>query len=201
LALKLYLINKLNDDELIFGIGIPSKYILGLRKATDLHIKKFYANHHHTCNDKDKHSSTIGSSSSSIVIPKDRISTQINGFCSHHNMAIDAGRIIRRNHVNCRVISIGPNSSSLLWNGYEVIYDVNGCQAGYLLPKCDADIASYINNLPHQDSINMVKRLSKYEGILTRSSTGLNVLCALKLAEEIGSGGVVVTVACDNGLY
>ena len=45
----------------------------------------------------------------------------------------------------------------------------------------------------------MARRLAKEEGIFAGTSTGLNVVAALKLAKEISQGGTVVTVACDSG--
>jgi len=45
----------------------------------------------------------------------------------------------------------------------------------------------------------MAGRLAREEGIFAGTSTGLNVVAALKLAEEVGKGGTVVTAACDSG--
>ena len=36
--------------------------------------------------------------------------------------------------------------------------------------------------------------------ICSRTSTGINVVAAIKLAKELGPGKTVVTVACDTGL-
>jgi cysteine synthase len=36
--------------------------------------------------------------------------------------------------------------------------------------------------------------------LLAGASTGLNVLGAIELAQEIGAGKTVVTLACDTGL-
>ena len=46
----------------------------------------------------------------------------------------------------------------------------------------------------------MTRRLAREEGILAGTSTGMNVVGALDLAEELGPDAVVVTVACDSGL-
>lgn len=45
----------------------------------------------------------------------------------------------------------------------------------------------------------MARRLAKEEGIFAGTSTGLNVLGALRLARELGPDHVVATVACDTG--
>jgi hypothetical protein len=45
----------------------------------------------------------------------------------------------------------------------------------------------------------MARHLAREEGIFAGTSTGLDVLAALWLADEIGAGGPVVTAACDTG--
>ena len=46
----------------------------------------------------------------------------------------------------------------------------------------------------------MARRLAKEEGIFAGTSTGLNVVAAIALAEELGPEATVVTVAVDSGL-
>jgi cysteine synthase len=46
----------------------------------------------------------------------------------------------------------------------------------------------------------MARRLAREEGIFGGVSTGLNVIAALWLAEELESGRTVATVAVDTGL-
>jgi len=45
----------------------------------------------------------------------------------------------------------------------------------------------------------MTKRLAEEEGIFAGVSSGANVVGALRLADEIGPGAVVVTLAVDSG--
>ena len=45
----------------------------------------------------------------------------------------------------------------------------------------------------------MARRLAREEGIFAGTSTGLNLVAALRLAKEVGPGGTVVTIACDTG--
>ena len=46
----------------------------------------------------------------------------------------------------------------------------------------------------------MARRLAKEEGIFAGISTGLNLVGALQLAQELGAGHIVVTVAVNSGL-
>jgi len=46
----------------------------------------------------------------------------------------------------------------------------------------------------------MARRLANQEGVFAGTSTGLNVVGVLQVAEELGEGKAVVTVAVDTGL-
>ncbi len=46
----------------------------------------------------------------------------------------------------------------------------------------------------------MARRLAREEGIFAGTSTGMNVVGAINLGNELGSGHTVVTVAVDSGL-
>jgi len=46
----------------------------------------------------------------------------------------------------------------------------------------------------------MATRLARDEGLFGGTSTGANVVAALRLAERLGPGATIVTVMCDTGL-
>jgi cysteine synthase A len=46
----------------------------------------------------------------------------------------------------------------------------------------------------------MARRLATEEGLLAGTSSGMNAAGAVQLAQELGAGHTVVTVACDTGL-
>lgn len=50
-----------------------------------------------------------------------------------------------------------------------------------------------------EDAEAMVLRLAKEEGLFVGISSGANVVAALKLAQTLPEGSVVVTILCDNG--
>jgi len=50
------------------------------------------------------------------------------------------------------------------------------------------------------DARAMARRLAREEGILAGTSSALNIVGALQLADELGPGKTVITVAVDSGL-
>lgn len=46
----------------------------------------------------------------------------------------------------------------------------------------------------------MTFRLAREEGLFAGTSTGANVIAALRLAEQLGPRATIVTVLCDTGM-
>jgi cysteine synthase A len=46
----------------------------------------------------------------------------------------------------------------------------------------------------------MARRLAREEGAFAGTSTGANVVAALRAAERLGAGATVVTIIADSGL-
>ncbi|MCC3750404.1 MAG: cysteine synthase A [Halorhodospira halophila] len=53
--------------------------------------------------------------------------------------------------------------------------------------------------IPDTESVPMVYRLLREEGLFLGSSSGVNVCGAIRAAEELGPGHTVVTILCDGG--
>jgi cysteine synthase A len=43
-------------------------------------------------------------------------------------------------------------------------------------------------------------RVAREEGLFAGTSTGANVIAALRLAAQLGPGATIVTVMCDTGM-
>jgi cysteine synthase B len=63
----------------------------------------------------------------------------------------------------------------------------------------DPGLADQSVEVATEDAEEMVRRLALEEGLLVGTSSGANVLAALRLAQSLASGSVVVTILCDGG--
>ena len=77
---------------------------------------------------------------------------------------------------------------------------VEGIGIGFVPPLLDRDFYDEARGIDEIEARKMARLLAKQEGIFAGTSTGLNVVGALQLAEELGQGKTVVTVAVDTGL-
>ncbi len=64
----------------------------------------------------------------------------------------------------------------------------------------DGELYDEALGIDEKEARRMAQLLAKEEGIFAGTSSGLNVVGALQLAEELGEGKTVVTVAVDTGL-
>ena len=88
----------------------------------------------------------------------------------------------------------------MLTEGRGGAHRVEGTAPGFVPPhlaRGDYDEARAIDEGEARD---MARRLAHEEGIFAGTSTGLNVLAAIRCAAELGRGHTVATVACDTGL-
>ncbi len=68
------------------------------------------------------------------------------------------------------------------------------------MPLWRDDIANGIERVSTEDAMGMAFRLAREEGLFAGTSTGANVVAALRVAEQLGPGATVVTVMCDTGM-
>jgi cysteine synthase B len=63
----------------------------------------------------------------------------------------------------------------------------------------DPTLADRKVEVPTEEAQEMTRRLAREEGLFVGVSSGANVLAALRLANELPGGSVVVTILCDGG--
>ena len=123
----------------------------------------------------------------------------ICGAVGTAGMIVGVGSVIRAKWPDTKVVALEPDSSPVLSGGAPGPHGIDGTAAGFVPPLFNREVVTDVLALPEQEARAMVRRLAREEGIFAGTSTGLNVVAALQLGQEIGKGGLVVTVACDSG--
>jgi cysteine synthase len=98
------------------------------------------------------------------------------------------------------IAAVEPAESAVLSGGPSGAHRIDGIGAGYVVPLWQADIADGIERVSTDEAMAMAFRLAREEGLFAGTSTGANVVAALRLAERLGPGATVVTVMCDTGM-
>jgi len=127
----------------------------------------------------------------------------IDGFVQSVGTAASlrgTGEALRRLHPAISVVAVEPAESAVLSGGPPGAHKIDGIGAGFVVPLWQKGLADRIETVSTQDANAMALRLAREEGIFAGTSTGANVIAALRQAERLGRGSTVVTVMCDTGM-
>ncbi len=128
---------------------------------------------------------------------------RIDGFVQSVGTAASLRGIaegLRRHDKRISIVAVEPAESSVLSGGPSGAHKIDGIGAGYIVPLWQESIAQAIEQVSTEEAMAMAFRLAREEGLFAGTSTGANVIAALRLAERLGPGATIVTVMCDTGM-
>ena len=99
-----------------------------------------------------------------------------------------------------RIVAVEPQESAVLSGGPSGSHKIEGTGAGFVVPLWTEALADEIQTVSTQEAMTTARRLALHEGVFAGTSTGGNVAVALRVAERLGPGQTVVTVAVDSGM-
>ena len=91
-----------------------------------------------------------------------------------------------------------PAGSAAIGGGEPGSFAIQGW-TGMVMPHWYPDRVDHLEPIEDEEALAMTLRLSQEEGIFAGISTGANVVGAHRLAEQLGSDAVIVTLAVDTG--
>ena len=128
---------------------------------------------------------------------------RVDGFVQSVGTAASVRGIaegLRRRTRDVRVVAVEPAESPVLSGGKPGAHKIDGIGAGFVVPLWRDDIADHIERVSTAEANAMALRLAREEGLFAGSSTGANVVAALRLAETLSRDATIVTIMCDTGM-
>lgn len=110
------------------------------------------------------------------------------------------GEGLRRSRQDVAIVAVEPAESPVLSGGKTGSHKIDGVGAGFIVPLWHGGVADEIERVSTEDAVAMSFRLAREEGLFAGTSTGGNVVAALRLAERLGAGATIVTLMCDTGM-
>jgi len=110
------------------------------------------------------------------------------------------GEALRRHNEQIEIVAVEPSESPVLSGGQTGAHKIDGIGAGFVVPLWQADLANRIERVSTDEAAAMANRLAREEGVFAGTSTGANVVAALRMAERLAPDATVVTVMCDTGM-
>lgn len=108
-------------------------------------------------------------------------------------------RALRAHLPGLRVVAVEPAESAVLSGGPTGSHRIEGTGIGFMPPLWEPEEVDAIEQVTSDEAMAMSRRLAREEGIFAGTSSGGNVVAALRVAEQLGPDATVVTVMVDSG--
>jgi cysteine synthase len=108
--------------------------------------------------------------------------------------------VLKRYKPNVRIVAVEPGESSVLAGGAPGAHKIEGVGIGYTPPLWEPALVDEIIPVATADAKEMTRRLAREEALFAGTSSGANVVAAIKVAERLGPDATVVTLMADSGL-
>jgi cysteine synthase A len=133
----------------------------------------------------------------------DQTGGRVDGFVQSVGTAASLRGIaeaLRRHDRQITIVAVEPSESAVLSGGPTGAHKIDGVGAGFVVPLWNDEIADHIDQVSTEEATAMAMRLAREEGLFAGTSTGANVIAALRLADRLGPDATIVTVMCDTGM-
>jgi len=101
---------------------------------------------------------------------------------------------------NIHVVAVEPAESPVLSDLPAGAHNIEGIGVGFIPPLWEPDKVNEILTVSTQEAKGMARRLAREEGIFAGTSSGANVVAALRIAERLSPTATVATIMVDSGL-
>lgn len=108
--------------------------------------------------------------------------------------------VLKRYKPAVKLVCVEPAESAVLSGDQPGPHKIEGVGIGYTPPLWEPSLVDEVIAIKTEDAKEMTRRLARDEAIFAGTSTGANVLASIQVAQRLGKGGTVVTLACDSGL-
>jgi cysteine synthase A len=111
-----------------------------------------------------------------------------------------AAHALRRHNPHLHVAAVEPAESAVLSGKPSGSHKIEGIGIGFIPPLWRQDEVNEIVTVATEEAKAMARRLAREEAIFAGTSTGANIVAALRVAQQLGAGATVATIIVDSGL-
>jgi cysteine synthase A len=108
--------------------------------------------------------------------------------------------VLKRHEPDIRIVVVEPAESSVLLGGPPGAHRIEGTGIGRTPPLWEPALVDEVLAVSTPDAEEMARRLAREEALFAGTSSGANVVAAIRVARRLGPGGTVVTLMVDSGL-
>jgi len=108
--------------------------------------------------------------------------------------------VLKRHKPSVKLVVVEPAESAVLAGGAPGAHRIEGIGIGRTPPLWDPGLVDGLEAVGTGDAVGMARRLAREEALFAGTSSGANVVAALRVAARLGPGATVVTLMVDSGL-
>ena len=107
---------------------------------------------------------------------------------------------LRKHKPDVHVTAVEPSESAVLSGKPTGSHKIEGIGIGFIPPLWEPDQVDEILTVTTEEAKTMARRLAREEGLFAGTSSGANVVAAIRVAKTLGPQATVVTIMVDSGL-
>jgi len=108
--------------------------------------------------------------------------------------------VLKRHKPAVEIVAVEPAESSVLLGGPAGAHRIEGIGIGRVPPLWDPALVDEVLAVSTDEAEEMARRLAREEALFAGTSSGGNVVAAIRVAHRLGPGAHVVTLMVDSGL-
>lgn len=111
-----------------------------------------------------------------------------------------AAHALRGHNPHLHVAAVEPAESAVLSGKPSGAHQIEGIGIGFVPPLWRPDEVNETVMVPTDEAKAMARRLAREEAIFAGTSSGANIVAAVRVAKRLGAGATVGTIIVDSGL-
>jgi cysteine synthase A len=108
--------------------------------------------------------------------------------------------VLRRYKPSVRIVVVEPAESAVLGGGQAGPHGIEGVGIGYIPPLWEPSLVDEVLSVGTDEAKDMTRRIAREEALFAGTSSGANVVAAIRVAKRLGPDARVVTLMADSGL-
>jgi cysteine synthase A len=108
--------------------------------------------------------------------------------------------VLRRHKPDVKIVAVEPAESPVLRGGPPGRHKIEGIGIGYTPPLWEPTLVDEVLAVSTAGAEEMARRLAREEAVFAGTSSGANVVAAIRVGERLGPEAKVVTLMVDSGL-
>jgi cysteine synthase A len=108
--------------------------------------------------------------------------------------------VLKRREPATRIVVVEPAESAVLSGGPPGAHGIEGIGIGRTPPLWEPSLVDEFLAVSTDEAEAMARRLAREEALFAGTSSGANVVAAIRVAERLGPAARVVTLMVDSGL-